>query len=84
MKKAYTKPELFYENFSLMGSIANTCGQDGTKAAVTNSADVSNCGYYDANFGGVIFSTEAVCEILTVGQNLCSSNPMEAITMFGS
>lgn len=84
MKKAYTKPELFYENFSLMGSIANTCGQNGTKAAETNAADVTQCGYYDANFGGTIFNAEPVCNITPVGENLCTSNPMEAITMFGS
>lgn len=58
MKKIYKKPELFYENFSLMEAIA-TC------TVITDTKDdKSVCAYYDEGFGELIFvDGNSGCEI---------------------
>ena len=38
MKKAYTKPEIMFEDFTLSSSIAGTCEED------TNVHSMGNCG----------------------------------------
>ena len=45
MKRAYSKPEIFFESFKLSSSIANTC--DGPKG---NSGSPELCEYEENNF----------------------------------
>lgn len=54
MKKLYKKPELFYENFTLMEAI--------TACKVTaQQGDPSQCSWYDLEgFGTVVFTPETV------------------------
>lgn len=58
MKKVYTRPELFYENFSIMEAIA-ACPY----AAQHDAMD--SCSYYDKNFDCHIFIDGVVdsCEM---------------------
>lgn len=61
MKRAYSKPELFCEDFKLSESIAGNCGNSLHKFNIT-SADVNTCGYL---YGGdVLFVSSGICEIL--------------------
>ena len=61
MKKTYTKPELFYENFTLIAPIATCAYSLGT------SADVASCGALDNDedsltYGMIIFNGD-MCEV---------------------
>lgn len=49
MKKVYKRPELFYENFSLMEAIASC-------ALTANQNDGASCTYFDEDgFGETLF-----------------------------
>lgn len=63
MKKTYTKPELYYENFSLLGSIAASCS-----AFDMNAQDAATCSFYDEAFGVNIFANMTACELTGNGQ----------------
>lgn len=54
MKKAYSKPDIFFESFKLSSSIANTC--EGLKG---NSGDSENC-EVDISDGGISITLFAV------------------------
>ena len=61
MKRTYTKPELFYENFTLIAPIATCAYSLGT------SADVASCGALDNDpdsltYGMIIFNGD-MCEV---------------------
>ena len=61
MKRPYNKPELFYENFTLIAPIAACTYGLGT------SADVASCGALDKDpdsltFGMIIFNGD-MCEV---------------------
>ena len=62
MKKAYTKPELFCEEYELSESIAGTCGHSLNATQVT-SGDVWTCGY---KYGPrtTLFTTSGICNSL--------------------
>ncbi len=47
MKKTYQKPELIYENFTLMDSIAAKCGPNGNGNALLKQGDIFTCTAYD-------------------------------------
>lgn len=51
MKKVYKRPELFYENFSIMEAIA-TC------PAIANHGDPASCVYYDVDFEISFFAAD--------------------------
>lgn len=59
MKKTYTKPELFCEEYELSTAIAGTCGHSLSATQVT-SGDVYSCGY---KYGGrtILFLTQGIC-----------------------
>lgn len=67
MKKTYTKPELYYENFSLLGSIAASC-TDVDK----NAQDANACSVMDDVLGMTIFTTVGICELTGDGK-ICSA-----------
>lgn len=85
LKKTYTKPDLFFENFSLMGSIANTCSNGN---GLVNSAELGPCGFKDENAFGdlIVFSTGTGggCQIGGIGDDMCYGTPNDAGFMFGS
>lgn len=58
MKKVYKRPELFYENFSLMEAIA-ACG------FTAQHESGASCSYYDPDFDLNIFTMGLVetCEV---------------------
>lgn len=61
MKKAYTKPELYFEDFMLSSNIAGTCGQfDFGKAT---SGDFNTCGFEFYGVG-VVFNN-GTCALTT-------------------
>lgn len=81
LKKAYTKPELYFENFSLMNSIANTCDTQ------LNSAELGVCGYEDAF--GIVFNTGVTNTSCTVngasnGGGQCTELPQNGWNIYGS
>lgn len=61
MKKAYSKPELFCEEYQLTQSIAATCGHT-VHAFNKTMNDVNSCGYNVA--GDLIFITDSICDII--------------------
>ena len=82
MKKAYTKPDIMFENFSLCTSIANNCVRD------INLLHQYSCGY---EWGGyIVFGTDMTgCSLQ---QNLtqmtpdgfCYHNPTDSNNLFNS
>ena len=78
MKRAYSKPEIFFESFKLSSSIANTC--DGLKC---NTGDPLTC-EVDISENGlemVLFTTgkNGDCNTAT-----CYHGPQLTTTVFGS
>lgn len=63
MKRTYQKPELFFEDFTLMDAItAPKCGE-GTGFALLQHADVLSCSAIDFDLGWIILMDALVgCE----------------------
>lgn len=63
MKKVYQKPELFYEDFTLMDSIAALHCGEGTGQALLKQGDVLSCYAIDFDLGWIILMDASVgCE----------------------
>ena len=73
MKKAYSKPDIFFESFKLSSSIANTC--EGEKG---NSASMETCSF-EYNGYEIFLSTEQGCLLFN-----CYDGPQNDSTIFGS
>lgn len=56
MKKAYVKPELYFENFELSASIAYSCGMP------TLTPTNGTCGVFIAGVGNVFLTGVAGCK----------------------
>lgn len=60
MKKTYTKPFIFFENFSLMDAIANCSGEG---RMVLQSGDATTCSAYNTDLEEMwLMSTAVGCE----------------------
>ncbi|MDR0890231.1 MAG: hypothetical protein LBM28_06275 [Oscillospiraceae bacterium] len=80
MKKSYTKPELFYENFALLDSIAG-CDMK------SNFNEATGCeAYYDDLFEGWVFASATVgCTLISPkGGSICYGNPTPGFSIFSS
>lgn len=78
MKKTYTKPELFYECFFLLNSIAANCEN------VITSADYTTCSV-DIPGVGMVFVNNGVCEIFAIDDKPCAaSGAVEVLGLSGS
>lgn len=83
MKKAYSKPEIVFESFSLSTSIAGGCEKK------TNSPAAMQCAY---NYGGYMIFTDAVgaCQENVVvedgktGDGFCYHIPSDSNNLFNS
>lgn len=81
MKKEYTKPELYFENFSLMNNIATTCAQ------TLNSGELGVCGYQDPIWSGIVFNsgiTNTTCTIDAGNDGGCTGLPAAGLSVYGS
>lgn len=76
MKKLYSKPELFFEDFSLMDSIAS-CG---TKVGATEVT----CSWTDPDSGWQIFNNQNICDTTPFDDTICYQVPTEDIILFKS
>lgn len=87
MKKAYTKPELFCEEYELSVSIAGNCGAEFSAFNVLpTGAEANGCGY---NMRGKIIFIEAnnTCQIKTINGSefgLCYQVPTATTLAFSS
>ncbi len=77
MKKAYTKPELYFENFELSTSIAVQCGKPIHYAAGTCKDGLG--GYAD-----VIFLEDKSCSSTPDDFGFCYHNPTDTEKIFNS
>lgn len=78
MKKAYVKPEVYFENFQLSASIAAGC------TLISNSAE-NLCPVADKDLG-VTYITDNACTYTTPGENdqICYHNPSDQTKVFTS
>lgn len=83
MKKAYTKPDVMFENFSLSTSIAGACERN------THLPSEGACGYEWGN-GYIIFGTGMTGCVLQQSLNqptpdgFCYHNPTDSNNLFSS
>ena len=88
MKKAYSKPEVVFESFSLNVSIA-TCENE---PVFSDSVEGGCKGYFDSAFGAVIFvDANSGCvfhdgdkEFGTGDNTICYHVPINSANLFGS
>lgn len=80
MKRTYSKPEIYYENFALLDSIAGCDLKSNFNAATGCVA------YYDERMEGWIFSeVNQGCSVLTQkDNNRCYGNPIQGFSIWGS
>ena len=88
MKKAYSKPEIMFEDFSLSASIANGCD-----VRVTNQSQ-NTCGYELRTGGTVFFTTVSGCyytkdptthnDIIDGDYGVCYHVPTDTSDLFNS
>lgn len=84
MKKAYTKPELFCEEYQLSVSIAAHCAS-WIDPEMVNSSDYTSCGYYLA--GRTLFMERPNCDDRLKydgDRNVCYQQPSEENKVFSS
>lgn len=85
MKRAYTKPELFCEDYELSVSIAGNCTA-GLSAFNVTQSDYLSCGYKMGR--GIVFVTEGVCTTFPSGEGadgtFCYQVPNAASLAFSS
>lgn len=68
MKKTYSKPELFYESFSLLGSIASSCDN------LQHSAnDATTCAVEVPDLGWIFSSTVTGCQVTGMDDKICQA-----------
>lgn len=75
MKKAYVKPELYFENFELSSSIATGCGN-----AINHQIGACKKGLGD--FADFVFIDN--CQVNPDQAGLCYHNPTDATNLFTS
>lgn len=75
VKKAYSKPNVEFVDFSLSGSIAATCTHQGT------NTDSNSCGYEDN--GWLVYAQNSFCDI-GIDKEFCYHVPTEDTSIFGS
>lgn len=84
MKKAYVKPQVYFEDFQLSANIAGNCGTaEGIKERATHS-DANSCQYM-TTFGTLY--TENSCNFTTqddLATTLCYHNPDNTYRFFAS
>lgn len=82
MKKAYTKPVLIVERFTLSQTIAHNCGKnlDFSMATLANKTD---CGW---NVGGIeIFIDTTICDVYVEEiDGVCHNAPEGGYNVFNS
>ena len=76
VKKAYSKPNVEFVDFSLSGSIAATCTYQGT------NTDSNSCGYLDN--GWILYATVGICDMIVTDPNFCYHVPTEETSVFSS
>ena len=83
MRKAYSKPEIFFEDFSLTTNITAGCEY------IANATE-NKCGYSVANSGIVVCADTAYCTY-TQGvtddksyNGVCYNNPSDSNNLFSS
>lgn len=88
MKKKYSKPELYIENFQLTQSIAENCGayDVGYSLGTPGQGDKNSCGW---DIGGLVIWLDATRGCTEVYPDIdidgvCYNNPNGAHTIFGS
>lgn len=82
MKKAYSKPEIMFENFSLSTNIAAGC--EHTTSLPSYEA---SCAYISSGFGEKIFVSAPNCEVTAPNGeygNICYHNPSYENNLFNS
>ena len=86
MKKAYTKPQIFLDNFSLCTSIAAGCEIKGND--VTPTYNEYGCGYIYGRSGDMVFVTETMgCGFEEPDEDhdgICYHTPSDANNIFNS
>ena len=81
MRKAYSKPQIMFEDFTLSTNIAAGCG------VKTNTPSQEQCGYGEEIFGNPIFVDVVSACLLTVpdGYNsICYHIPNDLQDLFNS
>ena len=83
MKKAYTKPDIMFEDFSLSESIASGC------EIILDTQARGNCGYaYEGGFGSTLFIDDSTgCDVPTMddkNNGFCYHDPLSSIILFNS
>lgn len=61
MKKAYVKPEMFYENFELSHNIANCSIEDGDTRSEAHFSDANTC-FYEYVVGNIFNQGTSGCD----------------------
>lgn len=88
MKKAYQKPKISVEKFTLSQTIAQSCGYvSGGSSGFPAHADKNTCGWNDG-YGDIYWLDKPPCEI-EVDENfdkgeMCYNNPNGGVTIFAS
>lgn len=80
MKKSYMKPELYYENFALLDSIAGCDFK-------SNFNEATGCkAYWDEDFEGWIFANAMEgCNLMAPrDDSICYGNPTPTYSIFSS
>ena len=90
MKKAYTKPQLFVEDFALTQTVASGCGTSTSSISSLGHPshwDRSTCGW-DLGSGMILWVSESACTIPTPADanasGFCYNNPEGGIVIFAS
>ena len=83
MKKAYNKPEIVFESFSMSTNIAAGC----TLTNVTHSSGEYGCGYKPDRFNYIIFTSDMGCTTTEDDgdyNGICYHVPSESSSLFTS
>ena len=81
MKKAYSKPEIMFEDFSLSANVAAGC------TFKTDTKSEGDCGYYSVRYNAMLFTlTVSGCKYTAVQDtdSLCYHVPNEMNDIFNS
>lgn len=76
VKKAYSKPNVEFVDFSLSGSIAAACTHQGT------NTDDQTCGYLMSN-GWLVYAQNSFCDVGS-DEEFCYHVPTADTSIFGS
>ena len=83
MKKAYEKPQIMFESFTMSTNIAAGC----RFTNVTHSSGVFGCGYKDERFDKVVFTSESGCTTVEDDgdyNGICFHTPTDTNSLFAS